>query len=66
MKLKMLVICPDTSPRGLNLPGEKDHWDFGLAASFYVMQLPTLTAITTECYSYIKDELYDLVNDIFL
>ncbi|KUI56988.1 S-formylglutathione hydrolase [Cytospora mali] len=30
------VLYPDTSPRGLNLPGEKDAWDFGEAASFYV------------------------------
>lgn len=31
----MLVTC-DTSPRGLNLPGEADSWDFGLAAGFYL------------------------------
>ena len=31
----MLVSC-DTSPRGLNLPGEADSWDFGLAAGFYL------------------------------
>ena len=27
---------PDTSPRGLNLPGEAESWDFGLAAGFYL------------------------------
>ncbi|ROV94419.1 hypothetical protein VSDG_05933 [Cytospora chrysosperma] len=30
------VLYPDTSPRGLDLPGEKDAWDFGEAASFYI------------------------------
>ncbi len=30
------VVYPDTSPRGLDLPGERDSWDFGEAASFYV------------------------------
>jgi len=30
------VVYPDTSPRGLGLPGEKDSWDFGEAASFYI------------------------------
>ncbi|KAB5523035.1 carbohydrate esterase family 1 protein [Coniochaeta sp. 2T2.1] len=30
------LVWPDTSPRGLNLPGEKDSWDFGEAASFYL------------------------------
>ena len=33
---RMMVICPDTSPRGLTLPGEHDSWDFGSGASFYV------------------------------
>src|SRR3954470_17688814 len=32
----MMVICPDTSPRGLNLPHERDNWDFGAGAGFYV------------------------------
>jgi S-formylglutathione hydrolase len=32
----LAVVYPDTSPRGLNLPGEKDAWDFGEGASFYV------------------------------
>ncbi len=31
----MLVAC-DTSPRGLELPGEHESWDFGSAAGFYV------------------------------
>jgi S-formylglutathione hydrolase len=31
----MLVTC-DTSPRGLGLPGEKDDWDFGEGAGFYL------------------------------
>jgi len=30
------IICPDTSPRGLNLPGEDDSWDFGSGAGFYL------------------------------
>ncbi|KAJ2906825.1 hypothetical protein MKZ38_010323 [Zalerion maritima] len=32
----LAVAYPDTSPRGLNLPGESDSWDFGVAASFYI------------------------------
>jgi len=31
----MLVAC-DTSPRGLNIPGDSDSWDFGVAAGFYL------------------------------
>ncbi|MGL4767955.1 MAG: S-formylglutathione hydrolase [Formosimonas sp.] len=31
----VLVAC-DTSPRGLNLDGDADSWDFGVGAGFYV------------------------------
>ncbi|KKA31029.1 hypothetical protein TD95_004115 [Thielaviopsis punctulata] len=30
------LVWPDTSPRGLALPGEHDAWDFGSAAGFYI------------------------------
>ena len=56
----LVLICPDTSPRGLDLPGEHDAYDFGSGAGFYVNA-------TTEGYkehykmdSYINEELYDL------
>jgi len=32
----IVVICPDTSPRGLEVEGENDSWDFGTGAGFYV------------------------------
>jgi S-formylglutathione hydrolase len=35
-ELGMALITPDTSPRGANVAGESDAWDFGLAASFYL------------------------------
>lgn len=35
-QLGLAVVYPDTSPRGLDLPGEKDAWDFGEGAGFYV------------------------------
>lgn len=31
----MLVSC-DTSPRDVTLPGDREHWDFGIGAGFYV------------------------------
>ena len=31
-----MIICPDTSPRGLDLPGEHESYDFGSGAGFYV------------------------------
>ena len=35
-ELGLALIAPDTSPRGLNLPGEDTAWDFGSGAGFYV------------------------------
>jgi S-formylglutathione hydrolase len=34
--LGLMLVAPDTSPRGLDLPGLKDSWDFGEAAGFYL------------------------------
>ncbi len=31
-----VLVAPDTSPRGLGLPGEEDSWDFGTGAGFYL------------------------------
>lgn len=30
------IVTPDTSPRGANVPGESDYWDFGVGAGFYI------------------------------
>lgn len=35
-ELGMALLAPDTSPRGLGLPGEDDDWDFGTGAGFYL------------------------------
>lgn len=35
-ELGLALLMPDTSPRGANVPGEADDWDFGVAAGFYL------------------------------
>ncbi|KAK4138224.1 S-formylglutathione hydrol [Trichocladium antarcticum] len=35
-RVGLAVLYPDTSPRGLDLPGERASWDFGEAAGFYL------------------------------
>jgi S-formylglutathione hydrolase len=32
----MILVAPDTSPRGANVPGESDNWDLGAGAGFYL------------------------------
>jgi S-formylglutathione hydrolase len=51
-ELGIALIAPDTGPRGANLAGESDAWDFGLAASFYLdaTQAPWSTHYRMEHY----------------
>ena len=35
-ELGLIIVCPDTSPRGETVPDEKDNWQFGRGAGFYV------------------------------
>lgn len=60
-----MVICPDTSPRGLNLPGEHESFDFGSGAGFYVDATTTSYKENYRMYSYINEELYQIVNKEF-
>ena len=61
----MMVVCPDTSPRGLNLPNEHDSWDFGSGAGFYVDATTPGYKDHYRMFSYISKELYDLVQNEF-
>lgn len=63
-ELNLAIICPDTSPRGLDLPGEHDSYHFGSGAGFYVDATTTSFRENYKMYSYINTELYDLVNEM--
>ncbi|KAK6081930.1 S-formylglutathione hydrolase [Seiridium cupressi] len=55
------VLYPDTSPRGANLPGETDSWDFGAGAGFYVNASQEPWAKHYNMESYILNELPDAI-----
>jgi len=57
----MMVICPDTSPRGLDLPGEHDSWDFGSGAGFYLTAQTEGYKDHYNMYDYINEEIYGIV-----
>ncbi|GAB3628329.1 S-formylglutathione hydrolase [Pandoraea terrae] len=57
----LALIAPDTSPRGANLSGETDAWDFGAGAGFYLDATQTPWREHYRMYSYVARELYDLV-----
>lgn len=60
----MLVAC-DTSPRGLNLPGEADHWDFGVGAGFYLDATQAPWAPHYRMGRYVNEELPALIEANF-
>lgn len=35
-ELGLVLVAPDTSPRGAHVAGEADSWDFGVGAGFYL------------------------------
>lgn len=63
--LQLAFIAPDTSPRGANIPGETDSWDFGVGAGFYVDAIQEPWSRNYKMYSYILDELLPFVGDHF-
>jgi S-formylglutathione hydrolase len=56
-ELGLAIVVPDTSPRGLNLPGEAESYDFGLGAGFYVDATEQPWARGYRMYSYVTKEL---------
>lgn len=60
-KLGMAIVCPDTSPRGTDLPGEHEHWSFGSGAGFYVNATQSPWSDHYHMYDYVSRELPALV-----
>ena len=56
----MILIAPDTSPRGAGVDGEAEAWDFGAGAGFYVDATEAPWSRHYRMYSYIL-ELRELV-----
>ncbi len=59
-----LVAC-DTSPRGLNLPGDSESWDFGVGAGFYIDATQAPWAANYHMGSYVAEELPALIEKSF-
>ncbi|TMW65822.1 hypothetical protein Poli38472_003587 [Pythium oligandrum] len=51
------IVATDTSPRGVNIPGEDDGWDFGSGAGFYVDATEPHWKDHYRMYSYVTKEL---------
>ena len=51
----LVLVMPDTSPRGANIAGESDAWDFGVGAGFYVDATQAPWSSHYRMYSYILE-----------
>nr|WP_281253537.1 S-formylglutathione hydrolase [Sphingomonas laterariae] len=65
-ELGLILVAPDTSPRGEGVPDDADGaYDFGLGAGFYVDATETPFAANYRMRSYIEQELPALIAEHF-
>lgn len=62
-ELGLILIAPDTSPRGAGVPGESDSWDFGVGAGFYLDATEEPWRRHYRMESYLSEELPALLAD---
>jgi len=62
---QIIVVCPDTSPRGSDIPGEHDSYDFGSGAGFYLNATEAPWSKSYNMYDYIVSELPQLIEANF-
>ena len=60
-ELGLAIVCPDTSPRGTDFPGEHEDYDFGSGAGFYVNATREPWSANYRMYDYVTRELPALV-----
>lgn len=64
-ELGLVIVCPDTSPRGNNYPGEDEDYDFGSGAGFYLDATRDPWSATYRMNRYVVEELPKLIGEIF-
>ncbi len=61
----LMLVMPDTSPRGAGIDGEDDDWDFGSGAGFYLNASQAPWSKNYQMETYVIDELRGLINHNF-
>ncbi len=61
----LMLICPDTSPRGLDLPDEHTSYDFGSGAGFYLNATTPGYKDHYRMFDYITQEIYEILQGEF-
>lgn len=63
-ELGLALVVPDTSPRGVTVPGDSAHYDFGVGAGFYVNATEAPWAAHYRMATYVQDELPNLLHEL--
>lgn len=64
-ELGLIVVCPDVSPRGNDVPDELTNWQMGKGAGFYLDATEMPWAENYQMYTYITEELPAFVSQHF-
>ena len=65
-QLGLVLVAPDTSPRGQGVPGDPDNsWDFGLGAGFYVNATELPWSMHYQMHDYVVHELCKVIEQNF-
>lgn len=57
----VIIVCPDTSPRGEGVADVADNWKLGCGASFYVDATEAPWSAHYQMFSYVTEELPKLI-----
>jgi len=60
----LTLICPDTSPRGPDVPDRPDEYDLGVGAGFYLNATQAPWAQHYKMYDYVVRELPELIEPV--
>lgn len=64
-ELGLIIVCPDTSPRGNDVPDELTNWKMGKGAGMYLDATEQPWSEHYRMYSYITEELPALIGEQF-
>ena len=64
-ELGLMLVSPDTSPRGTGIPGEDKDWEFGASASFFIDAIREPWSRHYQMYTYVTEELPRLICEHF-
>ncbi|RKH41776.1 S-formylglutathione hydrolase [Corallococcus sicarius] len=64
-ELGLMLVAPDTSPRGAGIPGEDADWDFGTGAGFYLDATQAPWSTRYRMGTYVTKELPGIIGAHF-